>query len=154
MIFAKNENSKRYLQEQFSERQVHRQYVALVEGIAEDGAATHHLIEDKTLRVHISERKTKESKLAITSWQVMKSNDIATLLHVLIETGRRHQIRVALADHGTPVAGDRMHGAENNLYGRICLHATALEFLHPFDDEPVRFESEYDPAWNHGLKNP
>lgn len=154
MIFAKNENSKRYLQEQFSERQVHRQYVALVEGIAEDGAVTHHLIEDKTLRVHISEKKTKESKVAITSWQVMKSNDIATLLHVLIETGRRHQIRVALADHGTPVAGDRMHGAENNLYGRICLHATALEFLHPFDDEPVRFESEYDPAWNHGLKNP
>jgi Pseudouridylate synthases, 23S RNA-specific len=49
----------------------------------------------------------------------MKSNDIATLLHVLIETGRRHQIRVALADHGTPVAGDRMHGAENNLYGEF-----------------------------------
>ena len=154
MIFAKNENSKRYLQEQFAERQVHRDYVALVEGLAEDGNATHHLVEDKTLRVHISEVKTKESKLAITSWEVMKSNDIATLLHVLIETGRRHQIRVALADHGTPVVGDRMHGAENNLFGRICLHATALEFLHPFDDEPVRFESEYDVAWNHGLKNP
>ena len=154
MIFAKDENSKRYLQEQFAERQVHRDYVALVEGLAEDGNATHHLVEDKTLRVHISEVQTKESKLAITSWQVMKSNDIATLLHVLIETGRRHQIRVALADHGTPVVGDRMHGAENNLFGRICLHATALEFLHPFDDEPVRFESEYDVAWNHGLKNP
>ena len=154
MVFAKNENSKRYLQEQFAERQVHRDYVALVEGLAEDGRATHHLVEDKTLRVHISEVKTKESKLAVTSWQVMKSNDIATLLHVLIETGRRHQIRVALADHGTPVVGDRMHGAETNLHGRICLHATALEFLHPFDDEPVRFESEYDVAWNHGLKNP
>ena len=154
MIFAKNENSKRYLQEQFAERQVHRNYVALVEGLAEDGNATHHLVEDKTLRVHISEVKTKESKLAITSWRVMKSNDIATLLHILIETGRRHQIRVALADHGTPVVGDRMHGAETNLHGRICLHATALEFLHPFDDEPVRFESEYDVAWNHGLKNP
>ena len=154
MIFAKNENSKRYLQDQFAERQVHRDYVALVEGLAEDGSATHHLVEDKTLRVHISEAKTKDSKIAITSWQVMKSNDIATLLHVLIETGRRHQIRVALADHGTPVVGDRMHGAETNLHGRICLHATALEFLHPFDDEPVRFESEYDVAWNHGLKNP
>ena len=154
MVFAKNENSKRYLREQFAERQVHRDYVALVEGLAEDGRATHHLVEDKTLRVHISEVKTKESKLAVTSWQVMKSNDIATLLHVLIETGRRHQIRVALADHGTPVVGDRMHGAETNLHGRICLHATALEFLHPFDDEPVRFESEYDVAWNHGLKNP
>ena len=154
MIFAKNESSKRYLQDQFAERQVHRDYVALVEGLAEDGSATHHLVEDKTLRVHISEAKTKDSKIAITSWQVMKSNDIATLLHVLIETGRRHQIRVALADHGTPVVGDRMHGAETNLHGRICLHATALEFLHPFDDEPVRFESEYDVAWNHGLKNP
>ena len=154
MIFAKNENSKRYLQDQFAERQVHRDYVALVEGLAEDGSATHNLVEDKTLRVHISEAKTKDSKIAITSWQVMKSNDIATLLHVLIETGRRHQIRVALADHGTPVVGDRMHGAETNLHGRICLHATALEFLHPFDDEPVRFESEYDVAWNHGLKNP
>ena len=65
-----------------------------------------------------------------------------------------HQIRVALAESGTPVVGDKMHGATMNLHGRICLHAVALEFLHPDTDDPVRFESEFNPAWRHGLKNP
>ena len=87
-------------------------------------------------------------------WDVLAEGEDETLLSVIIETGRRHQIRVALAENGTPVVGDKMHGATTNLHGRICLHAVALEFLHPLTDDPVRFESEFNPAWRHGLKNP
>ncbi|CAI8336696.1 MAG: Ribosomal large subunit pseudouridine synthase A [Candidatus Poseidoniaceae archaeon] len=154
MIFAKTESAKRDLQEQFAERQVHRHYVALVEGNAQSGQADHHLVEDKNLRVFVSEKKTKTSKRAITTWAIIALGENQTLLYVVIETGRRHQIRVALAESGTPVVGDKMHGATTNLHGRICLHAVALEFLHPVTDEPVRFESEFNPAWRHGLKNP
>ena len=154
MVFAKTEAAKRDLQEQFAQRLVHRHYVALVEGKSSSGRADHYLVEDKTLRVHVSEKKTKTSKRAVTMWDVLAEGEDETLLSVIIETGRRHQIRVALAENGTPVVGDKMHGATTNLHGRICLHAVALEFLHPLTDDPVRFESEFNPAWRHGLKNP
>ena len=60
----------------------------------------------------------------------------------MIETGRRHQIRMAMKELGCPIIGDKLHEAETNPFGRICLHATSLEFLHPTTDEPVRFESQ------------
>ena len=41
-----------------------------------------------------------------------------------------------------PIIGDQLHEAESDPFGRICLHATSLEFLHPATDEPVRFESQ------------
>ena len=154
MVFAKTEAAKRDLQDQFAQQLVHRHYVALVEGQTTSGQSDHHLIEDKNLRVYVAEKQTKQSKRAITSWDVLAYGESATLLSVVIETGRRHQIRVAMAENGNPVVGDKMHGAITNLHGRICLHAVALEFLHPSTDDPVRFESEFNPAWRHGLKNP
>ena len=154
MVFAKTETAKKDLQNQFAQQLVHRHYVALVEGQTTSGQSDHYLIEDKNLRVYVSEKKTKQSKRAITSWDVLAYGESSTLLSVVIETGRRHQIRVALAENGNPVVGDKMHGASTNLHGRICLHAVALEFLHPATDDPVRFESEFSPAWRHGLKNP
>ena len=154
MVFAKSEHVKRELQDQFAQQLVHRHYVALVEGQSSAGRADHNLIEDKNLRVYVSDKKTKTSKRAVTSWDILAQGEHETLLSVVIETGRRHQIRVAMAENGTPVVGDKMHGAVTNLHGRICLHAVALEFLHPSNDDPVRFESEYNPAWRHGLKNP
>ncbi|MGB0780616.1 MAG: RluA family pseudouridine synthase [Candidatus Poseidoniaceae archaeon] len=154
MVFAKSETAKRDLQDQFAQQMVHRHYVALVEGQTTSGQSDHYLIEDKNLRVYVAEKKTKNSKRAITSWDVLAFNETSTLLSVVIETGRRHQIRVAMAENGTPVVGDKTHGAMTNLHGRICLHAVALEFLHPLTDDPVRFESEFNHAWRHGLKNP
>ena len=154
MVFAKSEHVKRELQDQFAQQLVHRHYVALVEGQSSAGRADHNLIEDKNLRVYVSDKKTKTSKRAVTTWDILAQGEHETLLSVVIETGRRHQIRVAMAENGTPVVGDKMHGAITNLHGRICLHAVALEFLHPSNDDPVRFESEYNPAWRHGLKNP
>ena len=154
MVFAKSEHVKRELQDQFAQQLVHRHYVALVEGQSPSGRADHNLIEDKNLRVYVSDKKTKTSKRAVTTWDIIAQGEHETLLSVVIQTGRRHQIRVAMAENGTPVVGDKMHGAVTNLHGRICLHAVALEFLHPSNDDPVRFESEYNPAWRHGLKNP
>ena len=154
MVFAKTEVAKKDLQNQFAQQLVHRHYVALVEGQTTSGRSHHHLIEDKNLRVYVAEKQTKQSKRAITSWDVLAYSESATLLSVVIETGRRHQIRVAMAENGNPVVGDKMHGAATNPYGRICLHAVALEFLHPLTDDPIRFESEFNSAWRHGLKNP
>ena len=143
MIFAKNKWHKEYLQEQFAERSVHRVYHALVQGKPEENGGTIHewLLEDKFLRVKSVNKRTPNAREAITHWSIEDSDDIASLIMLTIETGRRHQIRVGLANLGNPVVGDEQHGAEGNPIGRIALHATALELLHPATDDPVRFEA-------------
>ena len=143
MIFAKSKWHKEYLQEQFAERSVHRVYHALVQGKPEENGGTIHewLLEDKFLRVKSVNKRTPNAREAITHWSIEDSDDIASLIMLTIETGRRHQIRVGLANIGNPVVGDEQHGAEGNPIGRIALHATALELLHPATDDPVRFEA-------------
>ena len=86
-------------------------------------------------------QRNPHAKEAITHWSLEDSDDIASLIMLTIDTGRRHQIRVGLANLGFPVVGDNQHGAEGNPIGRIALHATALELLHPATDDPVRFEA-------------
>ena len=143
MLLAYSKNNKEYLQEQFAERSVYRTYYALVEGQlpSKRGTEVEWLLEDKNLRVKKVNPKTKMSKQAITHWEVMKENQETSLVRIMIDTGRRHQIRMAMKSLETPVVGDSLHGAETDPLGRICLHASSLEFLHPRTDEPVRFET-------------
>ena len=143
MIFAKHKWHKEYLQEQFANREVHRIYHALVEGKPEktSGTIQEWLLEDKFLKVKVVKKNHPRAKEAITHYNVEDNDDYASLIQLTIETGRRHQIRVGLANLGCPVVGDEAHGAEGNPIGRIALHATSLEFLHPENDDPVRFEA-------------
>ena len=143
MIFAKNKRHKEYLQEQFARREVHRIYHALVEGKPQIDRGTIHewLLEDKFLRVKAVKKNHPQAKEAITHYSVEDNDEFASLVQLTIETGRRHQIRVGLANLGCPVVGDSDHGAEGNPIGRIALHASSLEFLHPETDDPVRFEA-------------
>ena len=144
MLLSKNKHSKDYLQEQFSQRQVYRIYHAMVEGqpLEQSGTVEQYLMEDKHLNIRTVNSKHKDGKLAITHWEVIQQTEEASLIRVMIETGRRHQIRMAMKELGCPIICDKLHEAESNPFGRICLHATSLEFLHPATDEPVRFESQ------------
>ena len=143
MIFAKHKRHKEYLQEQFANRDVHRVYHALVEGKPdkENGTVREWLLEDKFLKVKAVKKNHPKAKEAITHYSVVDFDEFASLIQLTIETGRRHQIRVGLANLGCPVVGDEAHGAEGNPIGRIALHASSLEFLHPETDDPVRFEA-------------
>lgn len=143
MIFAKHKWHKEYLQEQFANREVHRIYHALVEGklLQEKGTINEWLLEDKFLRVKAVKKNHPQAKQAITHYNVEDSDEFASLVQLTIKTGRRHQIRVGLANLGCPVVGDEAHGATGNPIGRIALHASSLEFLHPDSDDPVRFEA-------------
>ena len=143
MIFAKHKRHKDYLQDQFANREVHRIYHALVEGRPDNNSGTIHewLLEDKFLRVKSVKKNHPQAKEAITHFNLEDNDDHASLLQLTIETGRRHQIRVGLANMGCPVVGDETHGATGNPIGRIALHATSLEFLHPETDDPIRFEA-------------
>ncbi len=144
MVFARHERYKTYLQSQFAQREVHRTYHALVEGRPEENHGTERawLVEDRNLRVKKVKASFQGAKEAITHWTVEDADEEVALIHITIETGRRHQIRMAMKALDCPVVGDKLHGAETNPINRIALHATALEFLHPENDDPVRFEAE------------
>lgn len=143
MLLAKQKEAKNYLQQQFAERLVYRIYHALVEGIPskKSGTITQFLVEDKHLNIKPTSKSNNNAKEAITHWEVLSSSSESSIVRVMIETGRRHQIRMAMKSLGHPIVGDTLHGALTDPFSRICLHATSLEFLHPQTDEPVRFES-------------
>tara|TARA_B110000438_G_scaffold298318_1_gene346334 strand:+ start:4026 stop:4922 length:897 start_codon:yes stop_codon:yes gene_type:complete len=143
MVFAKSREIKEYLQAQFAQRDVERMYHALVEGGPEnsEGTDSSWLVENKHLHVKRVKSTFKGSKQSITHWQVEDQDEFVSLMVIKIDTGRRHQIRMAMQFLGCPIVGDVGHGAETNPLNRICLHATSLGFLHPETDEFVRYET-------------
>ncbi len=140
IVFAKNEKVKRALQEGWKE--VEKQYYALVEGRPrkKEGEITSRLGETKSLKVY-SGSHADGSKLSTTKYRVVKSVRGYSLLEILLETGRKNQIRVHLSDIGHPVAGDKKYGAKTDPLGRLGLHSYRLLFKHPVTGAPLRFES-------------
>ena len=143
MVFAKNREIKEHLQTQFAERDVKRLYHALVEGRPEqnEGMDSSWLIEDKHLHVKRVKSTFKGAKQSITHWRLEDHDEFVSLIEVIIETGRRHQIRMAMQFIGCPIVGDTIHGAETNPLNRVCLHATSLGFSHPVSNQFTQYDS-------------
>jgi 23S rRNA pseudouridine1911/1915/1917 synthase len=140
MVFAKSEAAKRALQENWDEAE--KKYLAVVEGAppAAAGLLESQLDESDDFKVRVVE-KGPSARLARTRYRVMKKGAITSLLALTLETGRRHQIRVQLAEIGCPIVGDGRYGAKTNPARRVALHATKLSFRHPTDGEMMRLES-------------
>jgi 23S rRNA pseudouridine1911/1915/1917 synthase len=145
LVFAKSPRAKRRLQAQFEAREVERAYVAVVEGrvTEEQGTMESRLTQDRGLRV----RSGPRGKPAITRYRVRARHRDRTVLELHLGTGRRHQIRVQLADLGHPIVGDAAHGARPPRPGRLCLHGIRLGFRHPRGGERLHFESAPPPGW-------
>ncbi|SFL51617.1 23S rRNA pseudouridine1911/1915/1917 synthase [Gracilibacillus orientalis] len=142
MLFAKSEKVKQTLQHGWKDMVKERSYVALVEGVLtkNEDTITSWLKENKTFKMFSSE-KPNDGKEAITHYKVIKSNNNLSLLSVYLETGRKNQIRVHMADIGHPVVGDKKYGSKINPIGRLGLHAIVLAFKHPVTGELLRFKS-------------
>lgn len=143
LIFAKSEKVKNILQDNWDN--VKREYIALVYGkIKKDkGIIKSYLKESKTLQVY-STNDSKNGKLAITEYEIIKSSNDYSLLKINIKTGRKNQIRVHLNDFGNPIVGDKKYGKiKNKNVKRLCLHASCLEFIHPITKELIHLESAY-----------
>ena len=145
LVFAKSPEAKRRLQSQFEARAVERVYLAAVEGRvkADQGRLESRLAQDRSLRV----RPAKAGKEAITHYRVLARRAGTTVLELRLGTGRRHQIRVQLAELGHPIVGDRLHARGRGPFGRMALHATRLSFIHPATGTRVSFESAPPPGW-------
>ncbi len=143
LVFAKSESSKRILQTNWNEAT--KKYYAITEGSPErkEGAISSYLEEDKFRRVYSVREPSREAKLSTTHYRVLRESESYALLDVLLETGRKNQIRVHLFDLGCPITGDAKYGAQSDPLHRLALHAYSLAFAHPTTGEPLVFQSKY-----------
>jgi 23S rRNA pseudouridine1911/1915/1917 synthase len=163
MVVAKNDEAHRRLAKQFSAREVHKTYIALVQGWPKQDRGT--------IQSAISRHSQKRTRMttrgfggreAVTHYVVKRKIDSPygkfALAEVKIETGRTHQIRVHMSSLGHPVVGDALYGAPGELRSqsnkrraagmpatlkldRNFLHSAALELTHPRTRELLKFSS-------------
>jgi len=150
IMFAKNENAKKTLQGNWKE--VEKRYYALVEGTPKkkEGTIQSRLSETKSLKVFIDPH-SDSAKLSKTKYRVIKTGRDYSLLDILLETGRKNQIRVHLSQIKHPVAGDKKYGAMTNPLGRLGLHSYSIKFKHPLTGTLLCFKSKLPRKFNTGL---
>lgn len=133
LVVAKSDDAHRALKALLAARELHREYVALVDGVppARTGTIDAAIGRDRRDRVLMS-IDTDQPRSAITHFEVVRALETCALLRVVLDTGRTHQIRVHLAAIGHPVCGDRQYGATSRFgLERQFLHAARLAFVHP-----------------------
>ena len=165
MVFAKSEEIKRTLQDNWDEIVTERKYVAVVNGCCQVQGATkgQHTPEKPAEPVHgtirswlkensayvvYSSPKDNGGQLAITNYKVLESNPKTrkSLMELELETGRKNQIRVHMQEMGTPIFGDKKyyggnpaHLTESKKAHRLYLHAYTLNFIHPATGKEMKF---------------
>ena len=140
LAVAKNDLAHTVLASQLKDHSMARTYDAIVCGNLKEDSGT----VDAPIGRHPSDRKkmcviARNSKEAVTHWEVVKRYRGYTHIRCKLETGRTHQIRVHMASIGHPILGDTVYGHTKPELGQDsqCLHAGALCFRHPRDGRPI-----------------
>lgn len=145
LIAAKNDAAHAHLSAQLKDHTLARTYECIVCGNLKEDSGT----IDAPIGRHPTDRKKmavteKNSRNAVTHWEVIARYRGYTHLRCRLETGRTHQIRVHLAWRSHPIVGDSVYGHKKPELGlnSQCLHAAALDFIHPRTGKPVHVECE------------
>ena len=142
MVYAKDVQTQQSLINSWQQLVSDRRYIALVKGEFEQtrGRIQSWLTEDKKFITH-SSPVDNGGKYAVTHYNVLASSNGYSLVECELETGRKNQIRVHMADLGHPVVGDRKYGSDEDPMRRLGLHAYMLCFTHPVTGKHMRFET-------------
>jgi len=153
MLVAKNEPAQMNLINQFKSHAVVKTYQALVKGhlSPEQGSIESDIGRDTRNRKKMA--VVSEGKEARTQYKVIRYIKDFSLLEIILETGRTHQIRVHLAAIGYPVVGDSVYGVKSKYLSRQFLHSCRLGFVLPSSGENVVFTSELPPDLQKALQD-
>ncbi len=159
VLIARTSKAAARLAEQFRERDVEKIYWAIVEGVIEPavGQLVDFLRKDERhRRMHIAGASAPGAQRAELAYRALvdepgaprlSDRAWASMLEVRPVTGRKHQIRVQLAQAGFPIVGDRKYGSRREFAAGIALHARRLVVEHPVRKTPVTIEAPLPPEW-------
>ena len=142
MLVAKNDKAHDILAEGFKNKTIKREYIALVCGVIGEDTG----VIDAPIGRDAKDRKkmcvtSENSKKAVTHFKVLKRYEHYTLLRLILDTGRTHQIRVHMKYIGHPVYNDPVYGKAYNDFGQF-LHSASIDFEQPTTHEHLHFECD------------
>ena len=142
MLVAKNVKAHDILAEGFKNKTIKREYIALVCGVIGEDSG----VIDAPIGRDAKDRKkmcvtSENSKKAVTHFKVLKRYEHYTLLRLILDTGRTHQIRVHMKYIGHPVYNDPVYGKAYNDFGQF-LHSASIDFEQPKTHEHLHFECD------------
>lgn len=142
MLVAKNDKAHDILAEGFKNKTIKREYIALVCGVIGEDTG----VIDAPIGRDAKDRKkmcvtSENSKKAVTHFKVLKRYENYTLLRLILDTGRTHQIRVHMKYIGHPVYNDPVYGKAYNDFGQF-LHSASIDFEQPTTHEHLHFECD------------
>lgn len=148
MTVAKTELAYSRLKQMFRDRTVHKVYHALVQGHPDPSSGTIDAPISRHPKAEFKFTVAADGKQSVTHYSTLEAYPSASLLEVILETGRTHQIRVHFSQFRHPLVGDTMYGADPKLAAKLqiehqWLHATRLSFAHPITGLTVEFNSPY-----------
>jgi len=153
LVVAKSDEAHREMKELIQAHELRREYLALVDGVppARSGTIEAPVGRDRGDRV-LHSIDTNTPRDAVTHFEAVENLRQATLLRVVLETGRTHQIRVHMKAIGHPVTGDRAYGGSARFgLTRQFLHAARLAFTHPLTGESVDLSAPLPTDLEHAL---
>jgi 23S rRNA pseudouridine1911/1915/1917 synthase len=142
ILIAKNSYIHLVLDRQLREHEIHREYLAIVEGHLPEKKGTIQKSIGQDPQNPVKRKVVSGGEEAVTHYEVVEEFPAASLVRVQLETGRTHQIRVHFHSLGHPVIGDSLYGKPDSTLKRQALHAWKLEFTHPFNGEKMSFSRE------------
>jgi 23S rRNA pseudouridine1911/1915/1917 synthase len=148
MMVAKTEVAYSRLKQMFRDRKVHKVYHAIIQGHPDPFEGTIDAPIGRHPRAEFKFAVMNDGKPSVTHYKLVEAFPAASLVEIVLETGRTHQIRVHFSAFKHPLVGDTMYGADPKLAAKLgitrqWLHAMKLSFIHPMTDKPVEFESSY-----------
>ena len=157
MVLAKSEIAYSVLKQAFRDREVHKVYHAVIQGLADPLAGTFDAPIGRHPKHEFKFAVMENGKPSVTHYETIEAFPAASLVEIVLETGRTHQIRVHFSAFRHPLVGDTMYGADPVLAARVgldrqWLHAMRLSFTHPTSGDPVEFESVYPADLQHALE--
>ncbi len=150
MVVAKSERAYTSLKAAFRDRTVEKGYRALVQGHPDPSRGTVDAPIDRHPSADYRWAVVAGGRPSVTHYDTVEAFRAASLLDVVLETGRTHQIRVHMSALRHPCVGDLTYGADPTMSARLgltrqWLHAQRLAFVHPADGRRVSLESPYPP---------